>query len=128
LVLDSSAIVAIQMREAGFEALLERIEKAPLVAVCSATLLEVIIVLSGRTNCDARPTVATFVRGIRAEIVPFREEHMEVAAAAFLRYGKGRHPAALNYGDCMTYAVASVARMPLLFIGDDFTKTDIVRA
>ena len=58
----------------------------------------------------------------------FHEEHLDAAITAFLRFGRGRHPAALNFGDCMTYAVASVAGMPLLFTGDDFSRTDIARA
>jgi ribonuclease VapC len=53
---------------------------------------------------------------------------MDAATAAFLRFGRGRHPAALNFGDCMAYAVASVAGLPLLFTGDDFALTDIARA
>ena len=62
------------------------------------------------------------------EVAPFDGRHWQVAFGAFVRYGKGRHPAALNYGDCMTYATARVAGLPLLFVGDDFTKTDVVPA
>jgi ribonuclease VapC len=59
-------------------------------------------------------------------VIPFDDRHWSVAAEAFIRYGKGRHPARLNYGDCMAYATAKVAGAPLLFVGDDFAKTDIV--
>jgi len=68
------------------------------------------------------------LRSIGAEIVPFGEEHYEAAVSAFLRYGKGRHPAGLNFGDCMSYALARVSGLPLLYIGDDFSKTDIQSA
>ncbi len=58
-----------------------------------------------------------FLRRLNAEVVAFNEEHLDTATTAFLRFGRGRHPAALNFGDCMAYAVASVAGMPLLFTG-----------
>jgi ribonuclease VapC len=61
-------------------------------------------------------------------VVPFDMAHWEAAAQAFIRYGKGRHPAALNYGDCMTYATAQLAERPLLYIGNDFAQTDIEAA
>jgi ribonuclease VapC len=61
-------------------------------------------------------------------VVPFNEEHLNAAASAFIRFGRGRHAAALNFGDCMSYALASVADMPLLFTGRDFSQTDIAPA
>ena len=72
--------------------------------------------------------LSAFLRRLEAEVVPFNEEHLDAAATAFIRFGRGRHPAALNFGDCMSYAVASVAGMPLLFSGEDFSKTDIAQA
>jgi len=68
------------------------------------------------------------LRNISAEIVPFTEEHYEAAVSAFLRYGKGQHPAGLNFGDCMSYALAIVSGLPLLYTGKDFSKTDIQAA
>jgi len=68
------------------------------------------------------------LRAIGAEIVPFTEEHYDVAVSAFLRYGKGRHPAALNFGDCVSYALARASGLPLLYTGTDFSKTDITPA
>ena len=65
---------------------------------------------------------------IGAEIVDFTAAHVDAATDAFLRYGKGRHPAALNYGDCMAYAIARVAGCPLLYKGEDFARTDVRRA
>jgi ribonuclease VapC len=91
-------------------------------------LLETVMVLTARLGRDARPMLSAFLRRLEAEVVPFSEEHLDAAAAAFLRFGRGRHPAALNFGDCMSYAVASVARMPLLFTGEDFGRTDIAPA
>lgn len=125
MVLDSSAIVAIHLREPGHERLIDRIDGAEVLVVGVPTLLETAMVLTARLGHDARPLLFAFLRRMDAEVVPFHEEHLDAAAAAFLRYGRGRHPAALNFGDCMSYAVASVAGMPLLFTGEDFGRTDI---
>src|ERR1035437_802886 len=128
MVLDSSAIVAIHLRESGHERLMDRIDAAEVVVVGVPTLLESVMVLTARLGHDARPMIFAFLRRLEAEVVPFNQEHMDAAATAFIRFGKGRPPAALNFGDCMSYAVASVAGMPLLFIGEDFTRTDIAQA
>ena len=128
MVLDTSAIVAIHLREPGHERLIERIDTAEVVVVGVPTLLETAMVLTARLGQDARPTVFAFLRRLEAEVVPFNEEHLDAAITAFIRFGRGRHPAALNFGDCMSYAVASVAGMPLLFTGEDFSRTDIAQA
>jgi ribonuclease VapC len=128
MVLDSSAIVAIHLREPGCERLINRIDVAEVVVVGVPTLLESVMVLTARLGHDARPMLFAFLRRLEAEVVPFNQEHLDAAAMAFLRFGRGRHPAALNFGDCMSYAVASVAGMPLLFTGEDFRRTDIAPA
>lgn len=126
MVLDSSAIVTVHLREPGYERLLDQMQNAEILVVGVPTLLETIMVLTGRLGQDARPMVHAFLRRFQVEIVPFNEDHLDAAVTAFIRYGRGRHPASLNFGDCMSYAIASIAGMPLLFIGNDFTKTDIV--
>jgi ribonuclease VapC len=132
VVLDSSAIVAIHLKEPGCERLLDVIDtavgKSEALVIGVPTLLETAMVLAARLGQDARPLLSVFLRGIDAEVVPFQQEHLDAAMMAFLRFGRGRHPAALNFGDCMAYAVASVAGMPLLFTGGDFSRTDIDRA
>jgi len=128
VVLDSSAIVAIHLREPGHERLIDRIDTAEVVVVGVPTLLETAMVLTARLGQDARPMMFAFLRRLEAEVVAFNEEHLDAAATAFIRFGRGRHPAALNFGDCMSYAVASVAGMPLLFTGEDFSRTDIAKA
>ena|SRR5579862_3392952 len=128
MVLDSSAIVAIHLKEPGYDRLIETIQQAEIVVVGVPTLLETIMVLTTRLGHDARPLVFAFLRRLEAEVVAFNEDHLDAATVAFLRFGRGRHPAALNFGDCMAYAVASVAGLPLLFTGDDFARTDIARA
>jgi ribonuclease VapC len=126
LVLDSSAIVAIHLKEPGHELLAARIDAAEIVVVGVPTLLETIMVLTGRLGQDARPIILAFLRRLQAEVVPFNEDHLDAAITAFIRFGRGRHPAALNFGDCMSYAIASVAGMQLLFTGNDFSQTDVI--
>ena len=128
MVLDSSALVAMVLEESGFETLLAKAEAAESIAIGAPTLLETSIVLSRRLSSDARPRLMGYLHRMSAEVVAFSEEHYEAAVDAFLRYGKGRHPAKLNFGDCMSYAVASVASLPLLYTGSDFSKTDIEAA
>jgi ribonuclease VapC len=128
LVLDSSAIVAIHLKEPGYERLLAAIEAADLILAGAPTLLETTMVLTTRLKTDARPVLLAFLRRLNVEVIPFNEEHLDAATAAFLRFGRGRDPAALNLGDCMAYAVAATAGMPLLFTGEDFVQTDIEMA
>lgn len=124
MVLDSSAIVAIELNEPAAEELITKMEMVPVRLVGPPTLVEVGMVLT-RHRRDAARDIAEFLRKTEIRVVPFTEEHFQSALAAFLRYGKGRHPAALNLGDCMAYAVAKLADLPLLYTGDDFAKTDI---
>jgi ribonuclease VapC len=128
MVLDSSAIIAIHLKEPGHDRLREAIDKSEVVVVGVPTLLETAMVLTTRLGLDARPLLFAFLRRLEAEVVAFNEEHLDAATTAFLRFGRGRHPAGLNFGDCMSYAVAAVAGMPLLFTGEDFGRTDIARA
>jgi ribonuclease VapC len=125
LILDSSAVVAIALREPEFEDLLARLSRARNVGIGVPTLTETAIVLSARISGDARGLLARFLQEGNISTVPFGDAHFGVAVEAWLRYGKGRHPAALNFGDCMAYAVAKVADEPLLCRGEDFADTDL---
>jgi ribonuclease VapC len=128
MVLDSSAIVAIHLKETGHSRLIEAIERAEIIVVGVPTLLETTIILTARMGQDARPLLHRFLRSVDAELVAFNEQHLDAAATAFLRFGRGRHPASLNFGDCMSYAIASVTGLPLLFTGEDFSRTDVTPA
>ena len=101
---------------------------APILGIGAPTLFETGMVLTGRLGGDGRATVSKFLADWGIEVVPFGEAHWEAAFAAFVRYGKGRHPARLNYRDCMTYATARIADLPLLCTGDDFPQTDLTIA
>lgn len=124
MILDSSALVAIVLREPGHDALLTRVASAPQVAIGAATLLEAGIVLSARLETDARGLLARLVQEADIAVLPVTAAHVGIAMEAWLRFGKGRHPAALNFGDCLSYAAAVVAEQPLLAVGDDFPHTD----
>ena len=125
IVLDSSAIVAVMLAEPGYQTILERMGAAELLAAGAPTVVETAIVLSARMGRDARPELDAFLREADVEIIPFTADHYRAAVDAFLRFGKGRHAAALNFGDCLAYAVATVAGLPLLFVGADFSRTDL---
>ncbi|MFQ5890726.1 MAG: type II toxin-antitoxin system VapC family toxin [Gemmatimonadota bacterium] len=125
MILDTSAIVAIAVREPGHEDLLGKMLRAPAVGVGVPTLTETAIVLSARLGEDARGLLARFLLEGSIQTIAFGEAHFGVAVHAWLRYGRGRHPADLNFGDCLSYATAKVADRPLLCTGDDFAKTDL---
>jgi ribonuclease VapC len=128
LVLDSSAVIAVLFEEVEGPRFVEVLEAADLIAIGSPTLVETTMVASRAFDLHGRAIVAQFLERWNAIVTPFDARHEKVATDAFIRYGKGRHPAALNYGDCMTYATARVADLPLLFAGDDFSLTDIAAA
>lgn len=125
MIVDTSAIVAIVFREPGFDDLVERFAKASSLAAGAPTLAETGIVLSARLKRNARGLLERLLQELRIESIPFTEDHWRAAHDAYIRYGKGRHPARLNFGDCLSYATAKLADQPLLFVGSDFTKTDI---
>jgi ribonuclease VapC len=125
VILDSSAVVAILLREPEADELEAKVAAASPLGVGAPTYVEVLMVLSSRFARDASRNLEGFLARAEAVIVPFSEEHARVAVEAFLRYGKGRHRAALNFGDCMSYAVAKLAGQPLLCTGADFARTDL---
>jgi ribonuclease VapC len=128
VILDSSAIVAVVLREPGYEGIVSKLATAKALAVGAPTLAETGIVLTARLGKDARGLLHGLLREWAAETVSFGEEHWREAVTAYARFGRGRHKAGLNFGDCMAYAVAKLAGEPLLSTGDDFPKTDLLLA
>lgn len=122
MILDTSAIIGVMVGEPGHERIQERMATASILAVGAATMVEVAIVLSNKLGRDPRPQLSRFFREMEVEVIPFTAEHYEAAVDAFEKFGKGRHPAALNFGDCLTYAVARLSGLPLLFTGEDFAQ------
>lgn len=129
IVIDSSALIAILRREPEADDFLRIIANAAGRFVASVTFLETSMVLAGRTG-DATTWTELDALIARAgiEIVAQDAELAGAARTAFLRYGKGRHPAALNLGDCASYALAKCRNLPLLFKGADFSQTDVQAA
>lgn len=128
MIVDSSAIIAILLREPGHEVVLESLRSSPLTGVGAPTLVESGMVLVARIGLGGKTLVARLVQVAGISVIPFSAEHWPVAVDAFVRFGKGRHRAGLNFGDCMTYAVARLAGEPLLCLGDDFAQTDLALA
>ena len=116
------------VREEGHLDLYEALAASPCAAVGAPTLFETEMVLVGKGGLERRSSLRRFLTENEVATVPFGDCHRRLATTAFIRYGKGRHPAALNFGDCMTYATARVADAPLLFVGQDFAKTDLTPA
>ncbi|MBA2523452.1 MAG: type II toxin-antitoxin system VapC family toxin [Solirubrobacterales bacterium] len=125
MIVDSSALMAVLYDEPGRAWVRKRISEATRVQIGAPTLLETEIVLCSQLGPAGRGMLLGLVRAAGLQVIPFEPEHARLAGDAFLRYGKGRHPAALNFGDCMTYAVARHSHEPLLFVGDDFPHTDL---
>ena len=122
-------MVAILCRESGYEELLRKIALARTVAIGAPTVAETQMVieikLGGKRRQDGAALVDQFLAEIQALVIPFTRSHISIFFEAFRRYGKGRHAARLNMGDCFTYAVAKAAGMQVLYVGEDFTQTDI---
>jgi ribonuclease VapC len=127
MVIDSSALIAIVLGEPERRHFIEAIIAADVRLVAASTLFEASMVALSRTEPRLRD-LRDFCARSDIEIVPFGAEHLDLAIDAFRRYGKGRHPAGLNFGDCFSYALAKATGEPLLFKGDDFSQTDIKRA
>lgn len=125
MIVDTSALLAIVFQEPGHDRLIDELLAADAVAAGTPTLAETGIVLSARLGEDAHGLVERLLDEFGIQEIPFGELHWRQAVEAFRRYGKGSHPARLNFGDCMTYAAAKLAGETLLFVGDDFPLTDV---
>ena len=128
MTLDSSALIAILFAEPGYLDLIDRILAAERVRVAAPTLVETSLVLAGRRRRPAADEVESLVHELGVTVVPFGEREWHNAVAAFLKFGRRRHAAALNFGDCLAYAAARAADDSLLFVGDGFAQTDITPA
>jgi ribonuclease VapC len=127
VIIDTSVIIAILAGEPDAAHYAQMIEQDPAPRIGTPTLLEASMVLTRWFGEAALTALDAFVRESGAEIVAFDMPQLRAAQNAYLRFGKGRHPAALNYGDCMSYALAKVCDEALLFKGQDFAQTDVAR-
>ena len=128
MTLDSSALVAIVFAEAGHLGLIDRILAADQVRITAPTLVETGLVVAGRRRASDVRDLDGLVQELGITVVPFGEREWHTAIDAFLRFGRGRHKAALSFGDCLAYASAVTANDALLFVGDHFAQTDVTPA
>lgn len=128
IVLDTSACVAVLRSEPAAERLLTALEAADACYMSAGTVIELGLVMTARFDDRVDREVDLLLHRLGATIVPVAIEHAELARSAYRRFGKGRHSAGLNFGDCFSYALAAALHLPLLFVGDDFAKTDLAIA
>ncbi len=125
MIVDTSAIIALAQNEPQGHQVAAALLSDGQPAIAAPTATECLIVLTSRFG----PRGRTIYERLRAEfniaVSPYGDEHVVAALQAFTNFGKGRHPAGLNFGDCMTYAAARVTSQPLLAVGDDFPRTDL---
>ena len=125
MVIDTSALLAILQDEPERRSFNEAIEAADSRVMSIANYVEVSIVVESRHGAEGLRELDRFVDRAGIELVGVDVGQGKIARDAFSRFGKGRHPAALNFGDCFAYALARILAQPLLFKGDDFSKTDL---
>jgi ribonuclease VapC len=128
MVIDSSALASILLHESGYARFRDALAAAPYTVISAATWLEAAMVVTSRLGAQGRSNLDLLLATTGTEIIAVNAAMAEVAYDGWLRFGKGRHPAGLNFGDCFSYALAKLRAEPLLFKGDDFSKTDIVPA
>lgn len=125
MIVDTSALIALIQQEPEAEQVAAALAAARAPAIGAATLTETLIVLTARQGTVARTIFDRLRSEINLAVTDYTAEHAYAAQRAYVRFGRGRHPAGLNFGDCMSYAAAQLAHEPLLAIGDDFPQTDL---
>jgi ribonuclease VapC len=128
IVLDTSAVIAVLTKEAGWEHLLDRLFQATFRLLPAPSAGEAYIVLSSKLPGDPGKLLHDFCLEHGIQVVPFTADHVSWFQFGYSRFGKGRHKAALNFGDCFAYAVAKAGGYPLLYVGGDFAVTDVASA
>jgi ribonuclease VapC len=127
MTLGTSAVFAVLQDEDERTEFVSLIEQSPRRLISTVSVLEAAMVLEGRRGDDAGSDLDLFLQRASVETVAFDEGQLLVARTAFRRFGKGRHSAGLNFGDCASYALAQWSGEPLLFKGRDFAATDVAR-
>jgi ribonuclease VapC len=125
MILDTSALIAILADEPDSELYIKAISQAPQCRISAGNFVELSIVIEGQFGAEVLRQCDALFRRVGIVIEPVTVEHAHIARQAFHDFGKGRHPAALNFGDCFAYSLAKATGEPLLFKGDDFKKADI---
>ena len=127
MTLDSSALVAILFNEPERVEYNQLIDQDPNCLISTVSVLETSMVVESRLGSDANSDIDLFLHRAHIHVVPFDTDQLGMARWAFRKYGKGRHRAGLNFGDCAAYALSQWSGEPLLFKGTDFGATDVAR-
>lgn len=125
MVIDTSALVAVLFGEPEAESIAEAIEQDSVRLISTASVLETSLVVESELGEAGGRELDLLLLKATIEAIPFNAEQLAIAREAWRRYGKGRHPAGLNYGDCFSYALSQATGEPLLFKGRDFSQTDV---
>jgi ribonuclease VapC len=125
MVLDTSAVIAILQNEPGSDHLVKAMESAGTLRISAASAVEAGIIMLTRYGEEGELELDLLLHRLGITVVPVTESLAAMARHAYRKFGKGRHPARLNFGDCFAYALAVSLNEPLLFTGDDFSKTDV---
>jgi ribonuclease VapC len=125
MIVDSSALISVNFNEADEDRFVMAMIDAPLVRMSAANWLEAAIIIDARRDPNVEVRFDEVIRTLGIQIAPVTEGIALHARRAYVQFGRGNHPARLNYGDCFAYALAKVEREPLLFKGNDFSQTDI---
>ena len=128
LAVDTSAVLAVLLREPNCDAALERLCAASQPAVAAPTRTEILLVALVKLGEAGQEQAQEFLERQMILTVAWDQELSDASAHAFQRFGKGRHASSLNFGDCFSYALAHRLRVPLLFVGNDFSQTDLAAA
>ena len=126
IVADTSAFMAILLKEVDADIYRQALLEAENVNISAATAVELHIVVTVKLGAEGALRLNHLLSHSLFKIIPVDEQQMEIANQAYERFGKGRHPAKLNFGDLFTYALAKSRKSPLLFKGNDFSKTDLI--
>ena len=127
MVVDSSALLAILLNEPDAEPIRMAFDRDDVRLLSAATLLEVSMVIESRKGESGGRDLDLLISKSKIEVIPVDESQVDEARRAWRRFGRGRHPAGLNYGDLFSYALARTTGQPLLFKGNDFARTDVGR-
>ena len=128
MILDSSALIALIFKEPGHEQIMDKLTEAEYLGIGTPTLAEAGIVLTARMGHPSKSLLTGLLQELGINEIPFGQVHWREAVEAYQRFGRGRHQARLNFGDCLSYATAKLAGQQMLFVGHDFSQTDIEQA
>jgi ribonuclease VapC len=125
MVVDASALAAVFFMEPEASRLLRALQQTPYACISAANFLEIAIIIDNRDTPEQTADLDLFLAEAGVEIVPVTASQARIARDAYRRFGRGNHPAGLNFGDCFAYALAQERDLPLLFKGADFARTDV---